>query len=301
MILPSVFAIEALFLTIAAARRFVYWRIDDSGIHQHRLGLWNWDLPWTEIVSRTVGPKRGKGALLVNAILPILTGPYQAIQLRDRGGRKRKVNRAAMNGERLDALVRYYLNPAEETELAERYVHVMDAAEARYKARETSQAPFEFATRESPVVRLKLHEPRIPSICCNCLGPAAAWLDSIGNFSRPPVTIVVPFCAGCRARIARAKLKSLAWAVPGGITGFSGFFFLLLGCLGREAVLIVIGMVCALVTLAIAWGERRVPSVGRLVQVVRSNATEGWMEVRFGNQEYARLVAELNKVGCERN
>jgi hypothetical protein len=297
----------ALVVTIAAARRFVYWRVDCAGIHQRCVALWNWDLPWSEIASRTLGTARGKHVLLFGLVLPILTGRYQVIKLQTNTGQRRKVNRLAINGDQLDALVRYYLNPSEEKELAERYREIGETAQAKYEAQETYQVPLQFATRESPIVRLSIREREVhlPPVCCNCLGPVAVWAkagievspQSITNFFRP-ARVPVPICAVCRTRLVRSWLATLAWAVVAGMPAFLGFFLLLVGCFDPQArPLILVGLILTLPAWAVAWRERHRSSVAKLVRLVRVNGREGWMEMRFGNREYAQLAARLNQQG----
>jgi hypothetical protein len=41
--------------------------------------------------------------------------------------------------------------------------------------------------------------------------------------------------------------------------------------------------------------EIRLPRPEKLVKVVRANAKQGWMDVRFGDPDYARLIADLNQ------
>jgi hypothetical protein len=162
-----------IFITL---RGFVYWRVDQAGIHQYRLGWRSWSLRWTEIVSRDLGPYE-----LRWIVLPFIaiSRPYQAIVLEDRQGRKRRVNRHATNGERLDSLVRLYVNPTREADLARRSMRAMQAAQATYSRRQADGAPLHFATRDAPVVRMKMHEPLLVPACCNCLGPyrstSAPW------------------------------------------------------------------------------------------------------------------------------
>jgi hypothetical protein len=313
VMLVLVLAALALAVTVAAARRFVYWRVDRSGIHKHCWGLWNWDLPWTEIVSRTLGPAAGKRILLINFVLPILRGPYQAMLLKDQAGRRRKVNRLALNGDRLDALVRYYLDPAAETEFAERYAQTMRRAEATHERQETVHAPLHLLTEETPAVRLaaRPNEPlKLPVVCCNCLGPATAWVVSgttpgLRLFFNPE-RIWVPLCADCHARTRTGFLRPVAR----GLASVAGLFWLLTtlvvlahdGLAASAAAFVGTGILLGPVTVVGAvLGRRgsRHPPVTRLVEVVRSDATEGWMDVRFGNPAYARLAADLNQSGFQ--
>jgi hypothetical protein len=106
-VLPFVFlATIVVFLTF---RRFLYWRVDGEGIHQYCLGLRNWSLPWTDIVSRQFGPPETSWALL--GPIAIMGSLNQPMVLKDRHGHRRKVNRLATNADRLDAIVQVYVNP----------------------------------------------------------------------------------------------------------------------------------------------------------------------------------------------
>jgi hypothetical protein len=111
--LPFIFsAMIVVFLTL---RRLLYWRVDGEGIHQYCLGLRNWSLPWTEIVSRQLEPPETSWAFLGPIII---TGHLnQPMVLKDQQGHRRKVNRLATNADRLDAMVQVYVNPAGQTEL----------------------------------------------------------------------------------------------------------------------------------------------------------------------------------------
>ena len=48
--------------------------------------------------------------------------------------------------------------------------------------------------------------------------------------------------------------------------------------------------------VVMVWIARARSSPARLVKVTRINGREGWIEVRFGKEDYARLVADLNAV-----
>jgi hypothetical protein len=107
-VLPFVFlATIVVFLTF---RRFLYWRVDEEGIHQYCLGLRNWSLPWTDILSRQLEPPETSWALLWP--VAIMGSLNQPMVLKDRQGHKRKVNRLATNADRLDAIVQFYVQKA---------------------------------------------------------------------------------------------------------------------------------------------------------------------------------------------
>jgi hypothetical protein len=226
-----VFLPLALIFTFLAVPRFVYWRIDHAGIHQRCLGFRNWDLAWNAIVSRTVGPDQSKRWVVIFpfVIFPIMGGPYQAILLYDRAGRTRKFNRLATNGDKLDELIRHYLNPTREAEFSERYSQVMRAAQAKHEHSkpvqallhhqhpETVQPPLHFVTRETPPVRVKWSEPNLPLVCCNCLGPA---------------TVRAAAGIGLSPRLIGYALLGIGCGVPPSAKGFagaSGGGFVLLG------------------------------------------------------------------------
>lgn len=293
----------ALIFTVVAVRRFVYWRVDQAGIQQRCLGMRNWDLPWSAIVSRNAGPSKNRWLILFPfLIFPIAGGPYQAIFLRDRTGRKRKFNRLATNGDRLDALVRRYLNPTKEAGLARRHVRVMQAAEARYERQETVYAPLHRVTPDTPVVRLpaKTNEsPELPMVCCNCLGPATKWgwiyasPGLLGFFA--PRRLLLPLCADCHRRTRRGPGGLYGGVVAGVMVFIMVITALVVPPSERVAALVGMGVfLCpiGLMGLVVGWRGMRRPALGKLVQVVELDLREGWMEMRFGNQDYARLVAE---------
>jgi hypothetical protein len=118
-LLSLVFLPLALFLTFLAMKRLVYWRVDQAGIQKRCLGVKIWDLPWDEITSYALGPCKREDVVVIGLVMVIVAGPYQGIVLENQAGRRRKVNRLATNGDRLDALVRYYLNLSGEAELGE--------------------------------------------------------------------------------------------------------------------------------------------------------------------------------------
>jgi len=43
------------------------------------------------------------------------------------------------------------------------------------------------------------------------------------------------------------------------------------------------------------WYEINRATLAKLVKVVRASSGGDWMDVRFGNPDYARLVGELNR------
>jgi hypothetical protein len=236
----------AILMVFVTARRFVYWKVDQAGIHQFWFGFKNWSLPWNEIVSRRLGPVASPAWLFL-ILVPIAGGPYQPIVLEDRQGRKRKVNRLGTNGDRLDAFLLQYLNPTGEAHQAQTYSNAIQRATAIHSSQDPAQAALHLCTRDSPVVRMKMYEPRLLSVCCNCLGPAAVRVSIsmspglIGFFNDNFLRLSVPLCSACQARL-----------------------------------------------------RRRWPTPAKLVKVVRANPGGDWMDVRFGNPDYARLVQELN-------
>jgi hypothetical protein len=73
-----------------------------------------------------------------------------------------------------------------------------------------------------------------------------------------------------------------------------GTFFFTLASVARQpwelAVSVVLGVPFILGALVILWKEIRRPSPAKLVKVVRASSGGDWMDVRFGNPDYARLV-----------
>jgi hypothetical protein len=59
-------------------------------------------------------------------------------------------------------------------------------------------------------------------------------------------------------------------------------------------VLATFGVGCFLVGSQMVRLYLRRPAPENLVRVVRANAGQSWMDVRFGNPDYARLVDDLN-------
>jgi hypothetical protein len=290
----------ALLLTVAAARRFVSWRIDDLGIHQRCLGIWNWDLFWLDIVSCDVGKPRGKRWLILLPI-PILTGNYQAIILEDRWGRKRNVNRLALNGERLDALVRLYLNPTEEMEIAERYRQAVETAQEAHERQELAHAPLLFVTRETPSVRVRLVKnegPQLPPVCCNCLGRPRKWAmvysAGLWSFFRPS-RLYVLLCADCHARTKRRILPLAGWYLVAAVLLFWGLIGFVSAADNHSIVMGIVGAsICASSLWVVVRRIVRRPLAAKLVEIACVNAKEGWMDLRFGNEEYRRITADLN-------
>jgi hypothetical protein len=289
-----------VFLTL---RGFVYWRVDQAGIHQYRLGLRTWSLSLTEIVSRELG--RYELTWLFLPFIAIPWKPYQAIVLQDRQGRKRRINRMATNGDRLDVLVRLYVNPTREAEIARRYTWATQAAQAAHSRRQAYRAPLHFATKDTPVVRMKMHEPLLVPACCNCLGPVSAQAPIpmspglIGFLNDRFVRLLIPLCSECHARTGRDAFGFVGRAIGTTVLIMVGtlVFFLASTDDSRWSALAlaVLGIPFYLGALAIVRNGIRRPSPEKLVKVVRANARQGWMDVRFGNADYARLIADLNQ------
>jgi hypothetical protein len=293
----------AALLDLVALRRYLYWRVDESGIHQYCIGLWSWSLPWTDIVSRELGPPGNPWVFF--SIIPIMGGPYQAIILKDRQGRRRKVNRLATNGDRLDAMVRNLLNSPGEVKLAQTYSHAIREAQAISARHGAALAELQFATKDAPVVRMKLHEPFLLPVCCNCLGPAAATAPIsmspglLGFFNPNFTRLMIPLCLACHARTKRNPLGFVARFAGLLLLIMVGTLFFTLATVEKvswiTALPVGLGGACLVGCLALVRSEIRRPTPDRLVKVVRANSRQGWMDVRFGNREYARLVAAVNQ------
>jgi hypothetical protein len=290
-------------LVFFTLRGLVYWRVDQAGIHQYRLGLRTWSLRWTEIVSRDLGPYELTWIFLPFIAIP--WKPYQAIVLQDRQGRKRRINRMATNGDRLDALVRLYVNPTREAEIALRYTRATQAAQAAYSRRRAHRGSLHFATKDAPVVRMKMHEPLLVLACCNCLGPVAAQAPIpmspglIGFVNDRFVRLLIPLCSECHARTRRDAFGFVGRAIGTTILIMAGTLLFFLASTDdspwSSLALVSLATPFYLGAMAIVRNGIRRPSPEKLVKVERANARQGWMDVRFGNPDYARLMADLNQ------
>jgi len=292
-------------MVFVTARRFVYWKVNQAGIHQYWFGFRNWSLPWNEIVSRRLGPVASPAWLFL-LILPIAGGRYQPIVLEDCQGRKRKVNRLGTNGDRLDAILRYDLTPTGEATQAQTYANAIQEAQAICARQDAARIPLHLSTSDSPVVRMRMHEPRLLPVCCNCLGPVAVRVPLsmspglIGFLNDNFLRLLIPLCSTCQARMRRSRS---AWFGRVGIA-------LVLGSLAiiafSSAALehatpsrvfwAILGLCFCAPLLAMLWNEINRPTPAKLVKVVRANSAGDWMDVRFGNPDYARLVDELNEM-----
>ena len=298
----SALLLLATLMVFVTARRFVYWRVNQAGIDQCWFGFRTWSLPWNAIVSRRLGPVASPSWFFLNFV-PIAGGLYQPIVLEDRQGRKRKVDRLGTNGDRLDAILRLYLNPTGEAHLARIYSGAIQRAQAIHSHQDPAQVPLHLCTRDSPVVRMKMHEPRLLPVCCNCLGPAAVRAPIamsgglIGFFNDNFLRLMIPLCAACYARTRRGPLGWIGPVVVAVALIIVGTCFTTLASVARQpwelAVSVVLGLPFILGALVILWKEIRRPSPAKLVKVVRARSGGNWMDVRFGNPDYARLVDEL--------
>jgi len=232
-------------------------------------------------------------------------GPYQAIILEDSQGRKRKVNRLATNGDRLDGIVRNLLNSPGEAKRAQTYSQAIRQAQAISAQQDPARGELHFATRGAPVVRMKLHEPVLLPVCCNCLGPAAATAPIsmspglLGFLNERFTRLMIPLCSACHSRTSRNPLVFVARTAGAIFLIIVGTLFFTLASVEKAswitALPVGLGVACLVGSLSLMRTEIRRPTPARLVKVVRVNSRQGWMDVRFGNREYARLVGELNR------
>jgi hypothetical protein len=298
----SLLAVLGSLVIFTAARRYAYWRVNQAGIHQYWFGFKNWSLAWNEIVSRQLGPFGN--AWFFFLLIPILGGPHQAIVLDDRRGRKRKVNRLATNGLRLDAMLRHLLDAPEELRRARTFEHAMEIARAIHFRQDPAKVPLRYATRDAPVVRMKLHEPSLLRICCNCLGSMAcvapiAMSPGLAGFLNPRFEpFFIPLCSACHTRTRRSRLGEIAAVVVAFVCIVVGMFFCTLPSVAQapwgSAVSVALGVAFFLGAVFVLWKQVRRPSPDKLVKVVGASSRGGWIDVRFGNPDYARLVDELN-------
>jgi hypothetical protein len=255
-------------------------------------------------VSRRLGPVASPAWLFL-IFVPIAGGPYQPIVLEDRQGRKRKVNRLGTNGDRLDAFLRQYLNPTGEAHQAQTYSNAIQRATAIHSSQDPAQAALHLCTRDSPVVRMKMHEPRLLPVCCNCLGPVAVRVPIsmspglIGFFNDNILHMSIPLCYACQARMRRSRSALFGRVAIALVLGSMAIIAFSSAALERAQPLhafffTALGLCFSTPLLAMLWNEIKRPSAAKLVKVVRANSARDWMDVRFGNPDYARLVDELN-------
>jgi hypothetical protein len=181
----------------------------------------------------------------------------------------------------------------------------MRAAQAISARQDPAQAELHFATRDAPVVRMKLHEPFLLPVCCNCLGPATVRTPIpmspglIGFLNPRFVRLMIPLCSACHARTRRKGLGRIFRATGAIILIIVGTFFFTIASVENSlwiiALFVSLGVACSVGVLATVRRGIRRPSPAKLVKVVRANFRQGWMDVRFGNREYARLVGDLNR------
>ena len=293
----------AMLMDFVTARRFVYWRVDQEGIRQYWFGFRNWSLSWNEIVSRRLGPVASPAWFFL-FLLPIAGGPYQAIVLEDRQGRKRKVNRLGTNGGRLDALVRHYLDSTGEAHQAQAYWNAIQRAVAVHSRRDPAGIPLHLATRDSAVVRMRMHEPRLLPVCCNCLGPRQVTVPIatspglIGFFNDNFLRLMVPLCSACQARTRRSRPALFARVAIALVLGSIAIIAFSLAAPEHatpwRVFFLVLGVCFCAPLVAMLWNEMKSPTPAKLVKVVCASPKGDWMDVRFGNPDYARLVDELN-------
>jgi hypothetical protein len=308
LLAESAFLPLATLMVFVTARRFVYWKVNQAGIEQYWFGFRIWRLPWNEIVSRRLGPVATPSWLFL-FIIPIAGGLYQPIVLEDRQGRIRKVNRLGTNGDRLDEFLRWHLNPAGETRLAQVHSDAIRRAQATHAHQGPAQVPLHLCTRASPVVRMKMHEPRLLPVCCNCLGPvevrapiAVSGLNGFLEHGGPGFfPLMIPLCAVCHNRAGRGRWTSSFF---GGVALiFVGALFLSAGGVARGrwelAVYVLLGVASVFGASVILWRGIRNLSLDKLVKVVDASSGEDWMDVQFGNPDYAHLVDELNGMNPE--
>jgi hypothetical protein len=309
--IPAVLFLVAFigFLGFITLRRYVYWRVDQEGIHQRCLGMPIWHLPWAEIASRELGTAHNTWIRFWR--VPVVGGPYQILLLKDGRGRIRKVNRMAKNGDQLDALVRLHLDPREEADLAARHSRAVDTATGIHRRKSSTVSPLYLINQDSPVVRMKINEPLFVDACCNCLGPVARRVEIpmspglLGHLDPGYEGLPIPFCSECLDR-TRTRAQGPARALLIGFLIFVAAGVLITVCTTgdmrkdeRPQMLLIGGTGLALVGFVFWWSWKRIrcPAHDRLVKVLRLNGRQGWIEVQFGNPEYARLVADLLSAG----
>jgi hypothetical protein len=110
----------------------------------------------------------------------------------------------------------------------------------------------------------------------------------------------IPLCPACHARVHRGVLRLVGPVLASMTLICVGLLFSGLAHdarLPRESALYAgLSVPFYLGALVIIWKQTRRPSPAKLVRVVRWSFRGGWMDVQFGNPDYARLVGELNEM-----
>ena len=97
----------------------------------------------------------------------------------------------------------------------------------------------------------------------------------------------------------RGNLGLYGWVIAGVVFTFWVSMTLVVPPADRLAALVGTGIIlCPIGLVGLGLGRRatRRPSLAKRVQVVKVDTVEGWMDIRFGNQDYARLATELNQL-----
>jgi peptidoglycan/LPS O-acetylase OafA/YrhL len=120
----------------------------------------------------------------------------------------------------------------------------------------------------------------------------------IGFFNDNFLRLLIPLCSACQARVRRSRsalFTRVAIALVLGsiaIIAFSSAVFE--HATPWRVFFLVLGLCFCAPLLAMLWNEMNRPTPAKLVKVVRASSGGDWMDVRFGNPDYARLVDELN-------
>jgi hypothetical protein len=113
--------------------------------------------------------------------------------------------------------------------------------------------------------------------------------------------LMIPLCAVCYNQARRGHW--IASLLGGVALFFVGANFLSMGSFARgrweSAVYVLLGVAFIFGASVILWKGIRSLSLDKLVKVVDASSGGDWMDVQFGNPDYARLVDELNGMNPE--
>jgi hypothetical protein len=158
---------------------------------------------------------------------------------------------------------------------------------------------------------MKMHEPRLLPVCCNCLGPVAVEVPITvsgmeGFFDHTFFRLLIPMCSECHIRMCQRQFALRLRVAIALVLGTFAICIALsmafdrpppshIGYMIPSRVFFAILSLCFFALLvAVLWKVITRPSAA--VKVIQANSAGDWMEVQFGNAEYARLVDELNRM-----
>jgi hypothetical protein len=126
----------------------------------------------------------------------------------------------------------------------------------------------------------------------------------LGFFNDNFVRLLIPLCATCHGRMRRGRSALFFRVVLALVLGSAAIIAFSVTVLEHSTLPRVlsaaIGLCFCAPLVSMLRTELRRPSPAKLVKVVRASSPADWMEVRFGNPDYARLVDELYGMSPDR-